>query len=240
MKSFRRLVISRVLFQGWPWLRSGSAWGLIMANNEVMIANVALLSLGQEMITSLTQNDENARRVNAIFNQVVEELEANDWFFNRAEVRRITKDGTDPSYGKFDYRFEIPSEVLFIRGVCDQYSEDIRYEFERVGQYIHSNQSPIYLLYNERVIRSNSKPDISKMPLWFHRLISARIAYIIAPNMTENQRIRQKAELEWQAAYLSAREHNGEDSYVECEQGNNNWRYGARTHLDYYSNERYL
>ena len=211
-----------------------------MANNEVQIANVALLSLGQGMITSMTQDDDSARRVNAIFDQVVEELEARDWFFNRAPVRRISADGTDPSYGRYDYRFAIPSECIFIRGICDQYSEHVRYEYVRIGQYIHCNQSPIYLLYNERVKRSNGEPDISKMPLWFHRLISARLAYILAPNVTENQRIRQKAELAWLAELVTAKECNGEDGYVEGEEGNNSWRWGARTYLETYSNGRYV
>jgi len=72
------------------------------------------------------------------------------------------------------------------------------------------------------------------MPLWFHRLISARIAYILAPNMTENQRIRSKAEMEYQRAYTSAREKNGENAYVPDEQGDNDWQMGARNYSDTY------
>jgi hypothetical protein len=205
-----------------------------MANNEVQIANIALLSLGQEMITALTSNEANAKKINAIFNQVVEELEAHDWFFNRARTS-ITKDGTNPSFGRFDYRYALPSSCIFIRGVCDQYDDNARYEYVREGQYILCNQtSPIYLLYNEKVVQNDGTPDVSKMPLWFHRLISARIAYIIAPNVTENQRIRSKAEMEHQRAWLSARENNGEDAYVEGEQGDNDWRDGARTYIDTY------
>ena len=205
-----------------------------MANNETSIANVALLSLGQDMVTSLTANETNAKKINAIFNQVVEELEAGDWFFNRARTS-ITADGTDPTFGRYDYRYALPSDCIFILGLCDQYNDDVRYEYLREGQYILTNQvSPIYLLYNKKIVKSDGSPDISKMPLWFHRLISAKLAYILAPNVTENQRIRSKAEIEYQRAYLTAREKNGEDAYVEDEQGNNDWRDGPRNYMDIY------
>lgn len=203
-----------------------------MANNEVQIANTALLSLGQDMITTLTANETNAKKVNAIFVPIVEELQADDWFFNRARCS-ISKDGTKPIFGRYDYRYALPANCAFIRGLCDRDNDEVRYEFVREGRYILTNQtSPVYLLYNEKIVKTNGEPDISKMPLWFHRLISARIAYILAPNMTENQRIRGKAEIEYQRAYTSAREKNGEDSYVPDERGDHNWRDGARNYQD--------
>lgn len=202
-----------------------------MPDNKVAIANVAILSLGQDLISSLTANEVMAKKINAIFEQTVLELEANDWFFNRHfEPRAITSTtaGT-PTAGRFEYGYRIPSDSVFLRGLCDAYNEDIRYGYERRGRYIVTNQpSPVYLLYNEKLVRSNGESDISIMPLWFHRLISARLAYILAPNVTENQKLRGKIEIEWSKAYLHAREMNGEDAYVKDEQGNEDWRDGAR------------
>jgi hypothetical protein len=202
-----------------------------MADNKTAIANIAVLSLAQNMISSLTANEPMAKKINAIFEQTVSELVANDWFFNRhIEPRQISVSSAGtPSHGRYKYGYAIPSESVFIRGLCDVSNEDVRYRFERRGRYIVTNQpSPIYLLYNEKLERSNGENDISLMPLWFHRLISARLAYILAPNVTENQRLRGKIEIEWQKAYLHAREMNGEDAYVEGEQGNEDWRDGAR------------
>jgi hypothetical protein len=209
-----------------------------MANNKTAIASIASLSLGQDAISdfSSTSSEPMAKKIWGIFDQVVEELQANDWFFNRyIEPRRITSssDG-EPDYGRYDYGYAIPSECVFIRGICDRYNEDVRYRYERRGRYIVTDQtSPIYLLYNERLTTSNGEPDIANMPVYFHRLISARIAYILAPNVAENQRIRGKIEIEWSRAYTSAREKNGEDAYVAGEQGNNDWRDGA-SQIDLY------
>jgi len=204
-----------------------------MADNKTAIASTASLSLGQDAIStfSATSNEPMAKKIWGIFEQTVLELEANDWFFSRHfEPRAITSTtaGT-PTHGRYKYGYQIPSDSVFLRGLCDEYDEDVRYRYERRGKYIVTNQvSPIYLLYNEKLVRSNGESDISLMPLWFHRLISARIAYILAPNVTENQKLRGKIEIEWSKAYLHAREMNGEDAYVEGEQGNEDWRDGAR------------
>jgi hypothetical protein len=204
-----------------------------MANNETAIANIACLSLGQEMISSLTANEPMAKKINAIFNQVIEELQADDWFFNRARASITVSSNAEPDFGRYDYAYAIPSGCCFIRGLCDQYNDKTRYEYQREGQYILTNQTtPIYLLYNKLLQKSNGTPDIAKMPVYFHRLISARLAYILAPNVSENQRIRSKVELEWSRAYLIAREKNGEDAYVEGEQGDDDWRNGAREYYD--------
>ena len=69
------------------------------------------------------------------------------------------------------------------------------------------------------------------MPVWFHRLISARLAYILAPNVTENQKREQKAEIEFNDAYLTAREKNG-DSFWYRDESNNDWAYGANNVID--------
>ena len=202
-----------------------------MADNKVAIANIAVLSLGQDLISSLTANEPMAKKLNAIFEQTVLELEANDWFWNRHfEPRAITSTSAGtPTTGRFKYGYQIPSDSVFLRGLCDVFNEDVRYRFERRGRYIVTNQpSPIYLLYNEKLVRDNGDSDISLMPLWFHRLISARLAYILAPNVTENQKLRGKIEIEWSKAYLHAREMNGEDAFVQDEQGDENWRDGAR------------
>lgn len=207
-----------------------------MADNKQAIASIASLSLGQDAISdfSATSNEPMAKKIWGIFEQVVLELQGEDWFFNRARKSISVTTSAEPSFGRYDYAYAIPSECVFIRGLCDRYNDDVRYEYERQGQYILTNQpSPIYLLYNERLVLANGLSNIARMPVYFHRLISARIAYILGPNVTENQKIRSKVELEWQSAQLTAREKNGEDAYVEDEGGDENWRDGARNYVDY-------
>ena len=205
-----------------------------MANNLTTIANVALYSLGQDPISSIdNKSDPNASKCKALLSQIIEEYEENDWFFNRARKSIPVDSSAEPAFGRYDYAYKIPPLCSFIRGICDQYNDNVRYEYEREGEYLLTNQSsPIYLLYNKYLRRDNSgEPDVSKMKIYFHRLCSARLAYILAPNMAPDQRIRTKVELELPKAYINAREKNGEDTYVAEAEGNHDWRQGPRDYL---------
>ncbi len=83
---------------------------------------------------------------------------------------------------------------------------------------------------------SDTVSDVTLMRVWFHRLISARIAYILAPNITENQRREQKVEIELNEAYLTAREKNGDESWYEDED-NTDWADGADREINTLHNQ---
>lgn len=130
-------------------------------------------------------------------------------------------------FGTYDYRYSLPSDYLYTRGLSDYDFDEIKYKSEREGVYLLTNQSEAYLLYNRWIGEAGSATvsDVTKMPVWFHRLISARLAVILSPNITENARIRPKAEMEWRDAYLWAKEKNGEEADNKHE-GNTDWANG--------------
>jgi hypothetical protein len=136
-------------------------------------------------------------------------------------------------FGTYDYRYSLPSDFLYTRGLSDYDFDKIKYRSEREGNYLLTNQSEAYLLYNRWIgdAGSTTSSDVTKMPVWFHRLISARLAVIFSPNITENARIQPKAEKEWKEAYLYAKEKNGEEADNEHE-GNTDWADGANNEIN--------
>jgi hypothetical protein len=272
------------------------------AADKVAICNIALLSVGQSFIVSLTENSVWSNKLNSIFEKVVEELLADDWYFNRKRVLlsdltlvyKLTVDTapaaaafavgatltgatslktcavlevlsntvylvTEPSgdftdgevigdgtnsvncatgypeisevlaCGTWDYGYKLPTDQLFIRGVGDADYDKIKYPYSQEGRILLTNQTDDYLFYNKWIGYTGSAAvsDVTLMPLWFHRLISAKLAYILATSITDNMRYRQKAEVEWDRAYLFAKEQNGLSAYSEYEQSNNDWAEGA-------------
>ena len=135
-------------------------------------------------------------------------------------------------FGTYDYRYSLPSDFLYTRGLSDYDFDKIKYKSEREGAYLLTNQTEAYLLYNRWLGENGSTTvsDVTKMPVWFHRLISARLAVIFSPNITENARIQPKAEKEWKEAYLYAKEKNGEEADNEHE-GNLDWSNGANNEI---------
>lgn len=202
-----------------------------MANDKTAICNIALLNLGQNMISDIGDDkDANARKCNVIFEQVVEELLADDWFFNRVRIE-LSQLSSTPAFGTWDYQYQIPADAIHIRGIADESWDEIRYSFVREGQYILTNETEAYLHYNQLLQDDSGVSNISKMPLWFHRLIAARMQYILAPNITKGDFKNQKAAQDYNDAYLTAKEKNGSEAFYEDEAGNTDWADGARREL---------
>lgn len=140
-------------------------------------------------------------------------------------------DGLD--LGGWSYGFQMPAEQLYIRGLGDEDYDKVKYPYHREGKIILTNIDDAYWHYNRWIGENESVivSDVTVMPIWFHRLISARLAHILSPNITQNQHRESKVEIELAAAWLDAREHNGSETYYEDEQGNTDWRDGANNEL---------
>ena len=198
---------------------------------KTSIACDALLALGQEPISNLDDtSDPNAIRIKSIFDYNVHRLQARDWLFNRARVQ-LAQLVTGPAFGTWKYRYTIPAGSINIRGLCDLYSDEILYPYQREGQYIFSNVEDAYLLYNELL------SDVSLWPGWFCNLLSAVIGYRMAPKLIPNDSwIMKRMKEERDESWIDAMSGNGQDSYFEDAHGDSNGNddvtYGGRERYD--------
>lgn len=135
--------------------------------------------------------------------------------------------------GEWDYGFLMPTEQLFIRGLGYEDYDKVKLPYHREGKMIFTNTDDAYWHYNRWIGEDESETvsDATVMPVWFHRLISAKLTYVLSPNITQNQYRESKADAELADAWLNAKEQNGNETYNENEQGNDNWRDGANNIL---------
>ena len=134
----------------------------------------------------------------------------------------------DLNMDQYQYGFRRPTDCLFIRGIFSDDYDKARFPHKMEGDIIYSYyNSDCYFKYNKYLTASEGVSDVTLMPLWFHRLISAKLAYMLSANITENQKIRSKAELDFRDAYLEAKEKNGAEEGAVDWSGNNDWRDGA-------------
>lgn len=83
--------------------------------SQTSIANLALAYLGQAPITSLQQNNEQARWLSLFYEPVRDEvLRTHDWAFATVEKPLVQVSGST-SEGKFIYAY--PTDALFIRRI---------------------------------------------------------------------------------------------------------------------------
>lgn len=147
--------------------------------SAVSTANMALVKLGQEPITSLTQDTKNARLVNAVFEMCRNEvLEGHPWYFATKTVELASVDGVEDSLEIWQFVYEKPADFLkMIHGA------DWKQEFEIRDGYLMANEEPLKIKY----IFECSNPG-----LWsysFAQCLSWRIAAEIAYAVTKSNTV---------------------------------------------------
>ena len=99
--------------------------------SKIDICNLALAHLGQEGISSLTQDDERARRIHLFYDPVnAEVLRTHNWAF--ALVREPLVLLEDPSAPAYPYLYQYPADGLFVRKVFAGDSGRKPFEFKEV------------------------------------------------------------------------------------------------------------
>ena len=151
---------------------------------EVKVANLALTYLGADRIMTLTEDSENARKINAVFALVRDEvLRSHPWNFAKAR-REFALLATPPAYG-YSNAFQIQGDIIRILE-----SETNNEEFVIEGDQVVTNESTFKC---KCIIRIT---DTTKWTTDFVGAFAARLAAELAYSITDSKTL---AELMWKA-----------------------------------------
>lgn len=148
------------------------------AQTDVTICNLALTLLGADRITDLLDDSENARKCNAIYSFIRDEvLRAHPWNFavKRATLAELA---APPVYG-YDHQFQIPTDCLRVFEVSSGYSDvESETEFEIEGKALLTDMNTCYIRYIFRVT------DPTQFDTVFATAFAARLAAELAYSIT--------------------------------------------------------
>lgn len=119
-----------------------------MAISDVRICNMALANLGAGSILALTENSENARKCNMIYEQERDDLlSIHRWNFatNRATLARLA---TAPAYG-YDHQYQLPSDCLQVLEMKEEREEGVDWHIE--GRALLTNSDTALIKYTQRI-----------------------------------------------------------------------------------------
>lgn len=143
----------------------------------VLICNMALVKLGADPISSLSQDTKNARLCNSVFeilrNKV---LEDHTWSFATKTATLASIVGTPLM--DWTYQFQLPSDLLKIIR-----PESWKQDFATLDGYLHANDDPIIIKY----IYENTNSGTWSYS--FATALSWRIAAEIAYNITKSNTV---------------------------------------------------
>ncbi|BAQ85706.1 tail tubular protein A [uncultured Mediterranean phage uvMED] len=140
----------------------------------IEICNSALLQLGAQAITALTENSKNGRICNARYNTVRDSVFRSHPWNSLIKRQKLAADTDTPIYG-FSYQFTLPADCL---RVLHLNAHDSNFKVE--GRKILCNEASIFLVYVSQVT------DPNEMDILLRETISAALAADIAYSITAN------------------------------------------------------
>jgi len=181
-----------------------------MASSSVEIVNSALNKLGEDTISSLTDDSKQAILANQQYEPIRKELlRSHPWNFAISRVE-LAQTSNTPAF-EFDNEFLIPSDVLRILGVENPSRGKFVIEHNATDntKVLLTNDSPIKIKYLKDVT------DVTKFDPNFSEVFSARLAAEFALNLTGKMSIMEKMFNLYERLLSSARSYDAQEGTPE-------------------------
>lgn len=164
--------------------------------SKVEIANLALQRIGEEAITSLSDDSDRARAINRIYDSELRaELRSHPW--NCALKQASLAALEDEPLFDYDQMFQLPSDCLRI--LPDSEATD----WKVVGRKLYTNDSgPIELWYIYEIT------DPNEMDALLVEAFASRLAWKVSPRLTNSRTTTDEAKQSYFDAIREARKVN--------------------------------
>jgi len=177
---------------------------------EVSICSNALRKLGDDPITSLTEDTERARLCNAFYESSRDSLlRSHPWNFaiTRATLAKLS---STPAYG-FAYQYALPTDPYCLR-VLEMEYQDYIFKIENlatVGRVLLSDESTAKILYIGRIT------DTALFDSLFVDTLTAHLALKLAYPITNSVTLQAQMQKLYQAKLSEARSVDGQEGFID-------------------------
>lgn len=185
----------------------------------VDVCNMALDRLGEDPITSLTDEIKTAEACNRNYEQARDEV-LQAWNWSSARSRKdLTADTTAPVWG-WDYRYALPSNPYCLRLISIE--KDYKYTLE--GRYILTDKDDgLNILYTKRIT------DPAELDPFLAKAIALRLASDICRHIVPSTTLKKDILAELEIVVLEAKgigacqEYNNYENEPSSDTGNAEW-----------------
>ena len=177
---------------------------------EVSICSNALRRLGDDPITSLTDDTERARLCNAFYipsrDQV---LRSHPWNFaiTRATLAKLSD---TPAY-EYSYQYALPNDPYCLR-VLEMEYKDYIFKIEHYasqGRVLLTNESTAKILYIAKVT------DTAQFDSMFVDVLTAKLAVDLAYPVTNSVKLQEQMQRLFQQKLSEARSVDGQEGFID-------------------------
>ena len=177
---------------------------------EVSICSNALRRLGDDPITSLTDDTERARLCNSFYADARDAcLRSHPWNFaiTRASLAQLS---ATPVYG-FDYQFALPTDPFCLRVLAMEF-EDYVFKVENLstqGRVLLTDQETAKIIYIARVT------DATLFDSLFVDTLVAKLAADLAYPVTNSLKVQEQMYKLFQLKLSEARSIDGQEGFID-------------------------
>tara|TARA_R110002012_G_scaffold14004_1_gene58834 strand:+ start:126 stop:710 length:585 start_codon:yes stop_codon:yes gene_type:complete len=177
---------------------------------EVSICSNALRKLGDDPITSLTDDTERARLCNSFYESSRDScLRSHPWNFaiTRATLAQLS---TTPAYG-FAYQYALPTDPYCLR-VLEMEYQDYIFKIENLateGRVLLTDESTAKILYIARIT------DTTLFDSLFVDLLTAKLATNLAYAITGSLKVQEQMYLLYTKKLSEARSVDGQEGFID-------------------------
>ena len=160
---------------------------------EISIANLALIRLGQQKISSLSEDNARAEAISIVYEDARRSvLRSSSWNFATKRAQ-LSKNTTGPAFA-YDYSYNLPADFLKLKRL-NSLSTDFRIE----GRSLVSNETPMKIVYIA------DEKDASLYDGLFVKAFSYRVAADVAKALVGDESVFVRMEQGYQEALMEAR-----------------------------------
>ncbi len=177
---------------------------------EVSICSNALRRLGDDPITTLTDDTERARLCNAFYADTRDQvLRSHPWNFavTRATLAQLSD---TPAY-EYSYQYALPNDPYCLRVLEMQYKDYI-FKIEHYasqGRVLLTNESTAKILYIARVT------DTAQFDSMFVDVLTAKLAVDLAYPVTNSVKLQDQMQRLFQQKLSEARSVDGQEGFID-------------------------
>lgn len=172
---------------------------------RLQIYNNSLLVLGERKLASLTENRENRRILDQIWDDgfVDNVLEEGQWNFAMRTIQLDYTPSVEPDFG-FSRAFEKPSDFVRISAICsDEFFNDPLIAFSDEMGYWFADIDTIYVKYISN--DASYGGDLSQWPETFSQYAQGYMASLINMRITQSESKQEKLDKDLKKLLINAR-----------------------------------
>lgn len=167
-----------------------------MAISQISICNSAIIKVGGDIITSITEDKKSAKILNAVYAQIRDEvLRSRNWNFAMKRAT-MTPTANTPPY-EYDYEFSLPMDCLRVVDIENEYFDE-NFDFTIEGETLLCNEASINFRY---IFRNEDESSYDPM---FAECLAWRLAQEIAYAITQSAQMEDQMKKRYSEALAYA------------------------------------